>query len=98
MREVEDHTLANPDLVLSSADIVKIQCATFFSLCESLDSAGLVLGRDIAARLNFHTKGAEGSSWAEVVAALAEKLGSLEKKDDELLKFAQSKIRLISND
>lgn len=58
-----------PDL--SSADIVKLQTATFLSLCTALNGAGVVRLADMATILSAHVGEADRDPWAHIVRAIA---------------------------
>lgn len=59
------------DMALSGEDIVKLQTATFLTLCSALSGAGVIRLADLAGILSAHTAADDQGAWAQVVRALA---------------------------
>lgn len=55
---------------LSSADIIKLQAATFLSLCTALDGAGIVSSTDMATILSTHIGETDQDACSQVIRAI----------------------------
>jgi hypothetical protein len=57
--------------MLSDADVVRIQAATFLTLCAAISQGGQATLEDISAALLSHVEDMECGAWVEVIRALA---------------------------